>query len=45
MESNSELAPEKKGRQHCRRMGYHSIIPPFVGERETLGILHLLESG
>lgn len=33
MESNSEPAPERKGSQHCRRMGYHPIIPPFVGER------------
>lgn len=33
IESNSELAPERKRSQHCRRMGYHSIIPRFVGER------------
>lgn len=45
IESNSELAPERKGSQHCRRMGYHSIIPPFVGERAAWGILHLLASG
>lgn len=26
-------------------MGYHSIIPPFLGERAAWGILHLLASG
>lgn len=45
MESNSEPAPERKGSQHCRRMGYHPIIPPFVGERAAWDILHLLVSG